>query len=309
MADSIPLEQLSVLVVTHERPAMLNELLESLVAIGGVRWATVVVVDDSREPLPTTGRFPGLSLRHLTLPDRVHITRAKNIGLASIKSPFVLIIDDDNTITDTTLPRPLRRLAEEPRLGALMPAVVYRDDPNLVWVYATPFAPGRWGFELLGRNRPRDPALEGRFLPTDALPNAAVFRTAALQSVDGYDERFPVNSSADLCQRLKRAGWLVEADSGAFVHHNVELPGRPGYWAAHAVTDPERTYFEASDWFRLEFQIHRGQWGVAWRALYHSGTWILPLLLALVIRKGATRSATIAALVRGVRDGLRGSGG
>jgi GT2 family glycosyltransferase len=309
VADPVPLEEVSVLVVTHDRPRLLEELLESLVRVGGGRWARVVIVDDSRDPLPTSGRFPALRLRHIVLPERAHITRSKNVGLAEVGSPFVLIIDDDNTLTGSTLERPLQRLADEPQLAALMPSVVYRDAPDLVWVYATPFAPGHWGFELLGRNRPRDPRLEGRPLPTDALPNAAFYRTAALRQVGGYDERYRVNSSADLCQRLKQAGWKVEADSGCLVLHNVEPPGRPGYWAAHTVTDPGRTFYEASDWFRLEFELHRGERWLKSRAIYHSAGWILPLLLALAIRRGADRTATILALASGVREGLRTANG
>ncbi|MCI4320855.1 MAG: glycosyltransferase [Thermoplasmata archaeon] len=309
MTQPVPFEEVSVLIVTHERPQLLHALLESLVQQAANRWARVVVVDDSHEPSPANTRFPGLALDYQVLAERVHITRAKNLGLAAIQSPFVLIIDDDNTVTDSTFERPLRRLAEDPKLGAVMPSVLYRDVPDLVWVYATPFLRGRWGFDLVGRNRARDPALEGRSLPTDALPNAAFFRTTALQSVGGYDERYPVNSSADLCQRLKKAGWRVEADTGAFVLHAVEAPGRPGYWAAHTSTDPARTYHETRDWFRFEYAMHAGDRILTLRALYHASGWILPLLLALAIRRGASRRATTAALLRGVRDAVRARAG
>ncbi|MFI5415355.1 MAG: hypothetical protein ACHQ16_06815, partial [Candidatus Lutacidiplasmatales archaeon] len=127
----------------------------------------------------------------------------------------------------------------------------------------------------------------------------------ALRSVQGYDEQYRSNSSADLCQRLKRNGWIVEADTGSFVLHDVEPPGRPGYWAAHTVTDPNRTYHEARDWFRFEFAVHRGESRLGVRALYRSVGWILPLLLALGIRRGANRVATVTSLARGIRDALR----
>ena len=304
MENSAPPQQLSALVVTHERPQLLRNLLQSLVEVGRHRWASVVVVDDSKTPGHLGDLHAELPLRHLVLPHRVFVTRAKNIGLAEISSPYVLIIDDDNVVTGSSIDRPLRRLATERRLAAVMPSVLYRGAPDLVWVYATPFRSDRWGFQLLGRNRPRDPRLEGRAHPTDALPNAAFFRTEALRQVGGYDEGFTVNSSADLCQRLKRAGWLVEADAGSFVHHDVELPGRPGYWAAHTSTDPERTYHETIDWFRLERGIHSGEPALVARLLYHSIGWIAPLLVALAIRPGANRLRTLGAVVKGLRDGL-----
>jgi GT2 family glycosyltransferase len=302
---SIPLDRVSVLIVTHDRRELLALLLDSLRRIGGSRWARVVVVDDSTHPLSTQGRYDDLRLIHRVSPERLFISRAKNLGLRDIDSPFVLIIDDDNTLTESTLDRPLAQFAAEPRLGAIMPSVLYRADPSLVWVYATPFRSGRWGFELLGRNRGRDPALEGQMLPTDALPNAAFFRTEALRAVGGYDEEYQINSSADLCQRLKANGWRVCADSGAFVLHDVEPPGRPGYWAAHTVTDPERTYHEARDWVRFQYSVHRGESAVVPRMLLHSAGWVGPLVLALGIRRDAHSMRTVEALAHGFLDGLR----
>ncbi len=252
MPNSIPLEQVSVLIVTHERSALLAQLLDSLEQVGGSRWARIVVEDDSTHPLVTAPRYSALPLLHRISPERLYISRAKNLGLREINSPFVLIIDDDNTLTEATLTGLGAQFSEDPRIGAVMPSVLYRSQPELVWVYATPFRPDRWAFDLLGRDRPRDPSLEGRALPTDALPNAALFRTEALRSVNGYDERYEINSSADLCRRLKARGWKVYAYSGSFVLHDVEPPGRAGYWAAHAVVDPERVYHEARDWARFQ---------------------------------------------------------
>ena len=254
MPTSIPLEQVSVLIVTHERSALLAQLLDSLEQVGGSRWARIVVEDDSTHALVTAPRYAALPLLHQIDRERLYISRAKNLGLREINSPYVLIIDDDNTLTEATLSGLWAQFSEDPRIGAVMPSVLYRSQPELVWVYATPFRPDRWAFDLLGRDRPRDPSLEGRALPTDALPNAALFRTEALRSVGGYDERYEINSSADLCRRLKARGWKVYAYSGSFVLHDVEPPGRAGYWAAHAVVDPERVYHEARDWARFQYR-------------------------------------------------------
>jgi GT2 family glycosyltransferase len=304
-----PLDQISVLIVTHNRSALLAHLLESLEQVGGSRWARIVVVDDSTDPLPTAGRYAALPLVHRISSERLFISRAKNLGLRDVDSPFVLIIDDDNILTESTMNGLWAQLAANPQLGAVMPSVLYRSQPELVWVYATPFRPGRWEFELMGRDRLRDASREGRALPTDALPNAALFRTDALRSADGYDEHYQINSSADLCRRLKAGGWDVWAYSGAFVLHDVEPPGEPGYWAAHAVVDPARTYHEARDWTRFQYSVHQGESWITARILFHSVGWVGPLILALGIRKGSSRFRTIRALGLGLRDGVRARSG
>ncbi|MCI4318239.1 MAG: hypothetical protein L3J96_06835, partial [Thermoplasmata archaeon] len=69
--------------------------------------------------------------------------------------------------------------------------------------------------------------------------------------------------------------------------------------------DPTRAYHEARDWFRFEFAVHQGESHLGVRALYRSAGWVLPLLVALGVRRGANRLATIGSLARGIRDAVR----
>lgn len=188
-------------------------------------------------------------------------------------------------------------------LAALQLSAVYRDRPDLVWVYATPFREDHWGFELVGRNRPRDPRWEGRLLPTDALPNASLLRTQALREVGGFDEALPVNSSADLCRRLKRAGWAVLAHTGSILLHDVPPPGVPGYWAAHS-NDPDRTFHEVRDWFVFQRRVHAGERIVSGRALWHSFPFLLAIPLGLLLLRKPGMISVLAAMTRGTRDGI-----
>lgn len=185
-----------------------------------------------------------------------------------------------------------------------MPGVLYHRRPGLVWVYATPFRPDRWGFELVGRNAPRDPELENRFLPTDALPNLSMVRADVLRKVEGFDERLPVNSSADFCQRVKSAGWAVWADTASLTRHDVDPPGVPGYWAAHTVQNPERCRLEVADWFRFHRRWNGGRSYFALRASFHAIGFIVPQLLAAVIRRDGRPMPLLVAILRGWKEGL-----
>ena len=295
-----------VVVPTYRRRPQLVELLRSLVAVSRSVVGKVVVVDDSPEASVRPQEFPELDLRVVADERRRFISAARNRGLAELDGEFVLMIDDDNVVSAETFDHPLRVLQEDPAVWAVMPAVRYRTRPDLVWVYACPFAPGRWKFDLVGRNRPRDPALEHRLLPTDALPNAAFFRRDRLVEVGGYDPRLPVNSSSDLCRKLKDAGGVVVADTYAWTYHDVEPPGTAGFWAAHGV-DAERTLWEKRDWFVLQRRLHPGAVAFPLRALAHALPFLGASALAYVLRTDAAAGPLLRAMGAGVVRGLRDS--
>lgn len=300
-------EHCTVVIPTHERPASLRALLGSLSIHCPDTLGEVIVVDDSIRPTLRPEEFPRLKLKLIRLDHRVLISEARNRGLREVRSEYVLAIDDDNVVGPSTLAHPLAYLGTDPGTAAIMPSVLYLSRPDLVWVYSTPFRPGRWQFELVGRNRPRDPSFEGRLLVTDALPNAVVLRTDAVRPLGWYDERrFPVSSSADLCQRIKREGYAVWADSFAFTYHDVEPPGSPGFAAAHS-TDPVRLYYDKRDWYEFQRGIRIGERAFVVRALWHSTPGLATSFVSFIIRPDTRVIPLTIQMLRGVRDGLRES--
>jgi GT2 family glycosyltransferase len=295
----------SVVIPTIGRTARLTNLLESLNATAPTVVAKVVVVDDTPGAPPVHGPVAGRPVEVLHSEERRFISRAKNAGWRATSTGLVAFIDDDNCLTEGLLDRLAGHFDSRPRLGAVMPGVLYKRRPNLVWVYATPFRPNRWSFELMGRNLPRDPALENRWLPTDALPNFSVIRREALEAVGGFDEDLPVNSSADLCQRIKRAGWEVAADSGALTLHDVEPPGERAFWAAHATQDPVRVRHEVADWFEFQ-RLWNGQRRLfRLQASWHALNFLLPNTFGVWVRRGSPRIRLTTEMVRGYRDAMR----
>ena len=280
-------------------------LLSSLRDIHIPELEKIVVVDDSGGSLHLESEFADLPIEWIELPERVFISGAKNIGWHRSSSELVYFIDDDNVVTQETFQVPLGTLATHPEVGAVVPAVLYWRRPDLVWVYATPLAPGRWGHSLLGRNRPRDPALEGRLFDTDALPNAVLVRRRALVDIGGFREALAVNSSADAALRLKKAGWTVYATTAAFIYHDVEPPGRLGYWAQHGVSDPGRVYHEIRDWFSFMQSLHRDERFFTIRATLHASGFMLPNGLSYLLTGGSQGRESLLQLVRGYISSIR----
>jgi len=301
------MSDVDVVIPTRDRPRFLGALLEDLAV--QVRPARrVIVVDDSVRPYPWEAKFPNLPLRVIRPARRQFISNAKNTGLTEGTSELVAFVDDDNRIPPDLLKRLGDDLDQEPRWGAVMPGVVYRRRPDLVWVYAAPFRDGRWTFDLIGRNRPRDLAWERRPLPTDALPNLSMVRREVLSRVGAFDPALPVNSSADLCQRIKRAGWEVWADPRVLTEHDVEPPDVPGFWAEHTLDDPDRLRSEVEDWLRFHRRWNEPRRLFAVRAGYHAFGFLVPHFVALASRAPRRIVPHAAASISGFHDGLGPNG-
>jgi GT2 family glycosyltransferase len=293
-----------IVIPTHNRYGKLRALLASIQHWMPSDVASVVVVDDSDEPIDLAKDFESIKLKQIFLDRRVFISKAKNIGWRNTTAQYVYFIDDDNVIGEKTISSVFGIISKSEPIGAIMPAVLYKSRPELVWVYATPLSRRRGlKHELIGRNAPRNPSLENRLLSTDALPNASIVRRKALESVDGFDETLVINSSMDLCLRMKAKGWKVFSYTGGFVYHDVEPPGQLGWWAIHGAIDPGRVRFEIRDWFILASRL-RGNQKLSRIQVIVASRFVVPNLLAYLVR-GRQRIELVRSLVSGYLEGLR----
>ena len=296
-------DSVAIVIPTHNRYKQLRVLLDSLKAHWIDNIGSVIVVDDSSDPENLELEYRSINLRQIVVKKRVFISKAKNIGWKETDTEYVYFIDDDNKIGGSTIKPVLQVIASSDSIGALMPAVLYNTRPDIVWVYATPLFQGRVKHRLVGRNLPRDATLEGKLLETDALPNASIVRRHALEEVGGFDERLVVNSSMDLCLRMKARKWGVFSYTGAFVYHDVEPPGRLGWWAVHGAVDPERVRYEIRDWFVITYRMRGMQRFFRFRAVFES-RFVIPNMLAYMVR-GRSRLSLGRALWKGYFEGLR----
>jgi GT2 family glycosyltransferase len=295
--------EITIVIPTHDRYGKLVALLRSIRDNWTPSIDSVVVVDDSVHPQDLSEEFGDIGLRHIILRNRVFITKAKNLGWRASRTDYIYFIDDDNVIGPSTMPHPFRTMTKDPRAGAVMPAVLYKSEPDLVWVYATPLLRDRFKMNLVGRNLPRNPAFEDRLLRTDALPNASLVRRGALDEVGGFNEGLVINSSMDLALKLKSRGWKVLADTGAFIFHDVEAPGKVGWWATHGAVDHQRVQYEIRDWFLLRRELKPNEQFFTLKALLESSQFVIPNLFAYLVR-GKSKRNLVRALMTGYIQGI-----
>ena len=208
-------EDVSVVICSRNRPALLGDAVESVLA-GELLPSELVVVDQSDRPHPTlrTGLVGECDLRYLHSAE-TGLSRARNEGIRASCRPIVVFIDDDVVV-------------ERAWLGALVEEL-RRDGPRTVvtgQVRPVDHAGAR-GYQLSLKVDEAPAVYEGR-IGRDPLfaGNMAIFRSAfgEIGRFDvrlGAGSRFPSSEDNDFGFRLLEAGYRIVYVPGAVVHHRT----------------------------------------------------------------------------------------
>jgi GT2 family glycosyltransferase len=200
---------------------------------------------------------------------------AANAGVAATTGRWVLLLNPDAWPMDDAVERLVRFAEEEPRLGAAGPLLFDaegRPQRSTIRPPVSALALASWaafprtvsrlyGLWRGGRQTPH----EGEFLQASAL----LLRREAFEEVGGFDEQFFMyGEDADLCARLRDAGWGVAVCGEArFVHVGGGSTGAEGERMAiellrswlrliakrKSLRDAER----ARRWLRLALRLRR----------------------------------------------------
>ena len=213
-AEPLPHPELSVVVATCSRAALLERALGSLIA-QQVRpeWPfEIVVVDDG-----STDSTPDLLQRlaatspvplHIVRTDGIGVPAARNLGFTTARAPWIASFDDDQLASPTWLDT-LRAAADTTQArcfgGALVLALPAACDPSSL---------GPRARALLGEHVPShhlSPYPEGHLPAT----NNALIARDVFDSVSGFDTSFTQGGSdTDFFRRVEAAGhpiWFVPA--------------------------------------------------------------------------------------------------
>jgi len=208
-------EDVSVVICSRNRPALLGDAVESVLA-GELLPGELVVVDQSDRPHPTlrTGLVGECDLRYLHSAE-TGLSRARNEGIRASGRPIVVFIDDDVFVERTWL----GTLVEELRRNGTRTVVTGQVRPA--------DHPGARGYQLSLKVDEPPAVYEGR-IGRDPLfaGNMAIFRSA-FDEVGRFDirlgagSRFPSSEDNDFGFRLLEAGYRIVYVPGAVVHHRT----------------------------------------------------------------------------------------
>ena len=179
-------DDVTVVIKTFERPAVLARLLRSLRR----EYPTlpVLVADDSRTPASLVSPHT----RVLALPYDVGLSAGRNRALAEVTTPYFWLLDDDFVFSGTALEPSLAWLREHPRVDIVAGRVV--DLPSLVP------SPRR-------TRGPRE-QIDGlrRF---DFVPHFFLGRTETARAL-GWDEELTLVEHSDFFERARERLVIVE---------------------------------------------------------------------------------------------------
>lgn len=267
--DAVAAQQveIAVVLVYYAGASLLDRCLRSLpAAVGRFSWRAVVV-DNSELGLAADGWDAHIEL--LRTGTNLGFARGVNEGARRIRAPWLLLLNPDAEPAPGSVARLVQVLQAERSLALVGPRVVdeegrlqgsARRDPSLLtgligrrsWLRR--MAP----HSRLARREVLDAcALEkGReIVLVDWVSGACqLIRREAFDQVGGFDERFFLYfEDADLCRRLRAAGWGIGYVPGAQVIH------REG-GASRCVPELALRAFHESAFLYYATHVARGRW-------------------------------------------------
>jgi GT2 family glycosyltransferase len=274
------------------------ECVDSLLA-EGLRPEDVVFVDNGS----TDGsgelverRFPGI--RCIKNRENVGFGEASNQGArAALErgAEAVFFVNNDVVLPNATLPRLIRALEEDARVGIVGPRVLFKSDPSRVWCAGGMLTWRQNLSTLLGHKELDAPRWQSN-RPVDYVAGCALLaRRSVLEKIGFFDAQyFAYMEDVDLCLRAKEAGFGVLLVGEVHALHSASTATGGGY-------NPRRKYMMGvnSIWF-LKRHAHAAQWFrfIAYDVLS------LPFLWLSGLFQGKSRSVLAKAV--GIVDGLRG---
>ncbi len=227
---------LSILIVSFNTKAMLEECLRSIRAHPPAPACEVFVVDNgSRDGSPelVAERFSDVHL--ITNQDNRGFAAANNQALALAKGDVVLFLNSDTCLLPDSLGPLLERLNEQPRVGIVGPTEEFAGGPAYpticpapdLWFLFLTHTGLRHYFYTNARINPyrkiwERARLSGEPVEVAWLSGACLMvRRTVLEEVGPFDEGyFFYMEETDLCERARRAGWRVEyVPRGRIIHH------------------------------------------------------------------------------------------
>ncbi|MFC2966838.1 glycosyltransferase family 2 protein [Acidimangrovimonas pyrenivorans] len=183
----------SIVIPSHNRPALLAEAVASALRECPERGEVIVVDDGSTRPAAEV--LAGVSDRRLRLL-RHEVARgagaARNAGVAEAAADLVFFLDDDDLFVEGYLQATIAAVRAAPAAGFGFAAAPDEDRGDDGWADA--------GFRLLSGRAP----LRRRVAATS---RGVWVRRAAFAAVGGFDPAQIVDEDTDLCVRLVAAGY------------------------------------------------------------------------------------------------------
>jgi N-acetylglucosaminyl-diphospho-decaprenol L-rhamnosyltransferase len=223
--------RVAVVIVSYEGREALLASLESLRRHASTPTEVVVLDNASADGSADAVRTAHPEVRVIVNAENVGFAKACNQGWLASRAPFVLLLNPDAELTPGAVETLVALLEERTDVGAVGPRTRSSDGTIQVSTGRDLSLLAEWRQRRLVRGvaRRRPGALaeaerrHGRQHEPDWLSGSCLaVRRTALETVSGFDEGFFLyEEDADLCRRLRLAGWRIVFTPAAEVHHRL----------------------------------------------------------------------------------------
>lgn len=189
--------RVSIVVLTYNNSAILSRCLTSLATLDSMPHEVIVVDNASTDDTAETVRVSHPDVALIVQKENSPVV-ARNVGFRRARGEFILSLDHDMIVSDSQLlSRGVDLFEQFPGVGLLALKIVDEERPTEAldqhWWYPTPRS-----------------AQHSHFYTSYFAEGAAFFRTSALMSAGGYDERFfHVAENVDLALKLLSRDWRI----------------------------------------------------------------------------------------------------
>ena len=203
--------RVSVVLVSHNRAALLRSCLESLEASHGRETLQIIVVDNGSVDGSALLEADFPNLRFFRLPKNFVLTKALNIGWRSAEADYVLLLHEDTQVEPDTIERLAAVLDENPEAAAVCPLLVDEEGRPSPQFGSLP-PDGHWLPAQPAANEPQ---------PVDYPRGAALMvRAFVIKSMRQLDERYgQFGTDADLAAQIRRGSRKILLVPAARVRH------------------------------------------------------------------------------------------
>ncbi len=306
---------LSIIIVSWNVKELLRQCLASVESGRGALNLQVIVVDNASTDSSgemVAAEFPWVRL--LRQQKNVGFSRGNNLGLATAKGPYLLLLNPDTQIVGTALSQMVAYLDAHPTIGALGPQLLFPDGkvqssrrrfPTL----ATGFFESTWLQSVAPRSithryyvldRPDDVISQVDWVMGASL----MVRRQAYEDVGPLDEGyFMYSEEMEWQRRIKNAGWkVIYYPFAQVIHHEGK--------SSEQVVVQRHIYFQRSK-LRYYRQVH-GRWAAGVLRAFLLASYALQLGLeatkGIIGHKRTLRWQRVAAYWELLKTGLPPAG-
>lgn len=203
-------------VVSHGQGALIGHLLDDLARSGSRRVTQVIVTHNIPEPWDPAAHVSGAALTAIANRVPRGFGANHNAAFAHCSTPYFAVVNPDIRLREDPFDAVLAEFATDPRRALVSPRIVNPAgaDEDFERTLITPLSVLSRRLGARARARSDPDWLAGMFM---------VFRADAFRAMGGFDERFFMYcEDADICARLRLAGWSYAVARRAAVVHDAQ---------------------------------------------------------------------------------------